>query len=273
MNALFVWLLGLGALALALVLFAILLVASEIGYRFGRGRASRATGAGDNFTVTATLTSGMVGLLAFILGLTINFAQNRYEVRRDLVVAEANALDTAWQRARVIGGPDGDAIAEGIHRYARLRLAFTQGSAATAEGAIGAPAEHEKSEIWAHAAELARAAPTPITATLITALNDMFDDAQAQRFAFLDTAPVVMLEMLLLGAILAIGATGYESGSRGGRQPLLTCLLLVMWTGGMVITVDLSRPRLGLIQVDSRPLVWTIEEMDHAPPPPPVVQP
>jgi hypothetical protein len=75
--------------------------------------------------------------------------------------------------------------------------------------------------------------------------------------------------MLLLGAILAIGAMGYESGSRGVRQPLLTSLLLVMWTGGMVMTVDLSRPRLGLINVDARPLMWTLEEMDRAPPLPP----
>jgi hypothetical protein len=32
----------------------------------------------------------------------------------------------------------------------------------------------------------------------------------------------------------------------------------------MVITIDLSQPRLGAIPVDARPLEWTIQEIDEA---------
>jgi hypothetical protein len=53
------------------------------------------------------------------------------------------------------------------------------------------------------------------------------------------------------------------------RQPILTSLLLLMWTGGMVITVDLSRARLGTIRVDPTPLQWTLHEMAPPPSPPP----
>jgi hypothetical protein len=268
MDALFVWLLGLGSLVLGLALFAALSLASEVGYRFGLLRRARVGAAGGDHTVTATLTAGMVALLAFILGLTINFAQNRFEVRRDLVVDEANAIGTAWLRAHLIGAPDGEAIAEGIHRYARLRLEFTRTPAAASAESLTLQTHRQAAEIWERAAVLARAAPTPITATLITALNTMFDDAQAQRFAFLGEAPGVMLEMMFLGAILAIGAMGYEAGLRGPRQLLLTSLLLAMWTGGMVMTVDLARPRLGAVRVDPQPLEWTLEEIEHAPPTP-----
>jgi hypothetical protein len=43
-----------------------------------------------------------------------------------------------------------------------------------------------------------------------------------------------------------------------------------MWAGGMVMTVDLNRARVGAIPVDVRPLEWTIQEIDeaHAPPSP-----
>ena len=43
---------------------------------------------------------------------------------------------------------------------------------------------------------------------------------------------------------------------------MLTSLLLLMWTGGIVMTFDLNQPRLGNIPVDSSPLKWTIQEFD-----------
>ena len=263
MNAVFVWLLGAGSLTLGLALFLTLTMASEIGFRFGRWRGARPGADKAEHATTATLTSGMVALLAFILGLTINFAQNRFEVRRDLVVSEANFIATAWLRARVVGGPEGEAIAAHVRHYAQIRLDFTRATSAKAADGLNDAASQEADEIWRHTGEVARAAPTPITASLISALNEMFDSAQAQRFAFLGEAPAMMLEMMMLGAMLAIGALGYETGLHGPRQPVLTSLLLVMWTAGMVLTLDLNRPRLGAIGVDARPLVWTIEEIDH----------
>jgi hypothetical protein len=262
-NAVFVWLLSAGALVLGLAILLILAVACELGYRFGRRRGATLVQGADH-AVTATLTSGMVGLLAFILGLTINFAENRYEARRELVVTEANAIGTAWLRARLVGGPEGEAISGLVRQYAQTRLDFTRASADSAFSDLNTRTSQEAHEIWEQASQAARTAPTPITATLINALNEMFDSAQAQRFAFQGETPNAMLDLMILGAIIAIGALGYETGLRGPRQPVLTSLLLVMWAGGMVMTVDLNRPRLGAIRVDPRPLEWTIQEMDAA---------
>ncbi|HEY2482228.1 MAG TPA: hypothetical protein VGI30_08535 [Caulobacteraceae bacterium] len=259
MNAAFVWFLNAGTWFLGTVVFIALVGACEVGYRLGR-RQARPQDA--DHTVTATLTAGMVGLLAFILGLTINFAQSRYETRRDLVVTEANAIGTAWMRAKLIGGPEGQAMAGLIRRYAQDRLEFTRARADSPLAAGDGGAGQEASAIWDLAAQAARKAPTPITATLIIALDEMFDSAQSQRFAFLGEAPGGMFEALVLGAIIAIGAMGYETGLRGPRQPVLTTLLLIMWTGGIVMTADLNLARHGSILVDTRPLEWTIHEID-----------
>ncbi len=263
MNALFVWLLSASSLVLGLALLLILTAACEIGYRFGRRRGVTLAEGADH-TVTATLTAGMVGLLAFILGLTINFAENRFEARRELVVTEANAISGAWQRAKLVGGPEGDAISSLVRQYAQIRLDFTRASADRPLGDLGARTSEVAREISEQLGQAARKAPTPITATLVTAIDEMFDSAQAQRFAFLDETPNAILDMMFLGAIIAIGAMGYETGLRGARQPVLTSLLLVMWAGGMVMTVDLNQPRLGAIRVDARPLEWTIQEIDEA---------
>jgi len=39
----------------------------------------------------------------------------------------------------------------------------------------------------------------------------------------------------------------------------LSSLLLLMWSGGMLLIVDLSLPRAGNVKADVAPLVWTIE--------------
>jgi hypothetical protein len=39
-----------------------------------------------------------------------------------------------------------------------------------------------------------------------------------------------------------------------------------MWTGAMVLIIDLNRPRLGAIRVDPGPLLWTIQGFTAPPP-------
>jgi hypothetical protein len=262
MNTIFADLLGIGTLALALAIFLVLSLACEAGFQFGQRRGKRATPDDHDHAVTATLTSGMLALLAFILGLTVNYAQGRFETRRDLVVTEANAIGTAWLRARLVGGPDGEAIAADIRQFAQTRLEFTQAGRDGPVEALNERTSQESADIWSHATAAARASPTPIMATLLNALNEMIDDAQSQRFAFLGEAPGAMLDFMMLGSILAIGAMGYEMGLRRGRQLVLSSLLLLMWTGAMVMTVDLNRPRAGIARTDARPLEWTIHDID-----------
>jgi hypothetical protein len=45
----------------------------------------------------------------------------------------------------------------------------------------------------------------------------------------------------------------------GRCQVVLSSLLLLMWSGGMLLIVDLSLPRAGNVKADVAPLVWTIE--------------
>ena len=261
MTWFFVPLISAGVFVLAAVLFVLLSAACEAGYRVGRWRGTKLQLTKEEVDTTNTLTAGMLALLAFILGFTIDFAQQRFEARRDLVVEEANAIGTAWHRAEMIGGSEGAAIAADIADYTKVRLAFTRADLGAPLPALIARTGALQDDIWTHATRLARAEPNPITATLTTALNTMFDAAHSQRFAFEAQVPTDMLTMLLCGSILAIGAMGFQMGLAGARQPILSSLLLLMWTGGMVVTVDLNRSRVGHIRVDVAPIEWTMHEI------------
>lgn len=249
----------LGLAALAVYLFLSLLLVTEIGYRVGRvthtGRAARP----DETACVSTLTAGMLGLLAFTLSLSINFAQNRYETRRGMVLTEANAIGTAWLRTKLIEGDEGRVIAAKIEDFARARVAFT-----TADTEAEVPALIERTnvlqaEIWQSMDIIAHRSPNPVTTALVNALNEMFDDAMAQQFAYASSVPGGILIGLYVGSLLSIGALGYQFGLTGNRQIVLSSLLLLMWTGAMVLIADLNWPRMGHLRAEVAPLEWTIQ--------------
>jgi hypothetical protein len=254
----------LGLVATAVFLFLSLLLAAEVGYRLGQRVAMVTSTRSEDASVTSTLTAGMIGLLAFTLGLSISYAQNRFEVRRDLVQVEANAIGTAWLRAQLIAPPEGPAIAAKIEDYARVRLAFTIAVSEADVPALVAQTNGLQADIWRDMQVVAQRSPTPITVALINSLNDMFDESAAQQFAYESRVPANIQMMLYFGALLAIGALGYQVGLIGKRQIVLTSLLLIMWSGGMLLIVDLNQPRIGRVRVDPAPLVWVLQEFSAA---------
>ncbi len=265
MNSIFLPIIGMGVVVLGLFFFVVLGVAFWTGFNLGRRRGARLEETEKESTATSTLTASMLGLMAFVLGLTINVAQSRFEARREMVTTEANTIGTAWLRARLVGGPEGEAMAGLIHDYARTRLAFTAADHDAPIPGLIARTGEQQGQIWALATSVAQKAPTPITASLIGALNQMFDSSLSQRFAFEGVVPGDMVNLLFFGSMLAVGAMGYLIGLSGVSQPVLTSLLLIMWSGGLAMTVDLERPRLGDIRVETTPLEWTIQGMESGP--------
>jgi hypothetical protein len=263
----FIWLVGENLLVYSGLIFALLGVASEAGFRAASRRARRQPNREHDREGVGTITAGMMGLLSFTLGLSIGYAQDRAETRRGLVVHEANAIGTAWLRAKLVEGEEGPAIAGLIEELARVELAFIAAKSTEPEAELIARHIALQDRIWGLAQTLVQAHPTTVTTALVTALNQMFDLALAQRFAFDGRVPPTLAWMLLCGALLAIGAMGYQFGILGSRHPFLLALLLTMWSGGLVLVADLNRPRLGSIRVDPAPLIWMIQGF-AAPSPP-----
>ena len=92
-------------LAFWLLLFSLQWVAQAIGAWLGRRRVAGGAAPAEGVGV---VVGGMLGLLAFVLALTLSFATTRFEERRQGTLMEANALGTAWLRAKAIGHPRGE---------------------------------------------------------------------------------------------------------------------------------------------------------------------
>src|SRR5271154_4896348 len=90
---------------IVVLLFGLLMLAAEAGYRGGKIIAARQRVAGKPDEL-GTLQGAMIGLLALLLAFSLQMAVSRFEARRELMVKEANAIGTAGLRSRMLPDPD-----------------------------------------------------------------------------------------------------------------------------------------------------------------------
>jgi len=243
------------------ILLLLQLLAREFGYALGR-RSARSEAPVESVGVIVT---SMLGLLAFVLGLTLAYANTRFQERRQYTLAEAQSIGTSWLRAQALGAPHGSQITQHLENYARLRLEFINAPAHSDLAAINARTDALQTEIWSQLRDVVRNRTDPVAVSLLTSLNETFDLATAQRYAF-ESGPAPQLVLLLLFMTMAsMGGLGYQFGLRGRPLRIITLLLLGMWTTVLLVIIDLGAPRVGRIRTDAGPLLWTIESFTTGP--------
>lgn len=246
-----------GLAVFALLIFAILLLAYGVGVLIGRWYQGR-----TEATVEATsfVTNGLLGLLAFTLGLTIAMAQGRFEARRATSLAETNAIGTAWLRASAYEHPRAAEIARLLEDYTRQRLEFVEAPLKLGQlDRLNAEAGRMQGVMWGHVTAILRERSDPLTAALQASLNDVIDQGAAQRWAFSAPIPGELLFFLIGMTLLTIGTIGYQFGLKRLGSPVLAVLLIMVWTGAMVLVVDLATARFGMVLPDSAPYHWTLD--------------
>jgi hypothetical protein len=253
MNRLFEFLLG-NQWAFAVVIAAVLLSLSEVGYRIGlrlfatKDEARRSQIGG--------VQGAVLGLLALLLGFTFSMAVNRFELRRDLVLQEANAIGTTWLRAGLLPESHRAPVKELLRRFVAMRIKYqelTGDPAMLAEG-LRRCAEIEN-DLWQHAEAAAREAPTPITATFIITLNEMIDLDTARVTAHRNTIPAAVWVLLVFVAACGCLTSAYGSGAQGARSSFTSAFLPLLITVVIVLVFDLMHTHQGVVSISQQPLI------------------
>ena len=250
------WLGSLPLTVIALAILAVLVVAATIGYR---GHVWLLHRAGETESESHDyLLSAVLGLLALLLGFTFSLALNRHEDRRNLVVQEANAIDTAWLRAQILASPNKEAVSQLLRAYLDARLDWSETEGADNSSARTAVLQRK---LWAATGQAVRSEPNPqLSRALMDPMNQSFDLASARSAAGAAHVPDRVLTVLLLYAVLAAAMLGYTAAAKGKPQRIATVCVLVAVTLALVMILDIDRPRSGAIQVSEQPL----EELKQA---------
>ena len=237
------------------VFFALLLLASELGFRLGRSWQAK-TGE-DARSQLSTVQGAILALLGLLLAFTFSMAVSRYELRRTLVVEETNAISTTYLRAQLLPKPYAHEISSLFEDYVEARLDFYYAGIDPARLAqANKRTEHLQQQLWSQAIAAGKEDPYAITTGLfIQSLNEVID-APTKRLAALENrVPEIVYLLLLIGAILAVALIGYGYGLADRRNSLLIALLSLLITLVVLVTMDLDRPRRGLITVGQQSML------------------
>ena len=233
---------------ITLVMFAVLVVASEIGYRAGTRK--RGMPESDRSLMSGT-GAAMLGMLGLLLGFTLAMAIGRWDERRDIIVHESNAIGTLWLRAGLLEEPVRDELRETLGEYTETRIVLG-GSRDDLETWRAARVKSEMlhAQIWSAIERANSPGLSPaILSSLITAANELIDIHEMRLASIENYLPVSLLLLLLGVAAVATSflAWSFGAGTHGSRKAILMLGLLI--AAVLLLIMDLNRPQRGMIDV------------------------
>ena len=238
------------ALVIVGCLFVLMLLAIFAGLKTGKARLLRNQ---EENSGNQTVVASLFGLLGFLLAFTFGMSGGRFDNRREAVVKEANAIGTALLRADLYPSADKDAFRKDFKIYIEARIQYFEAGrdAAKMNKAIK-DAETTGKLLWDRATRLAQDKENIVqTNQMIPALNDMFDSATSRNIGEKARVPDSIVIMLFIMSVTSAFYVGYSAAGKGRLDWFIITGFCLLTAVVIYITLDLDRPRRGIIKVDS----------------------
>ena len=188
----------------------LLWLAARLGVRLGRWRDSRSEKQAPResleVVVSATLT-----LLGLIISFTFSMATTRYDLRRLYEEQEANAIGTEYVRAAILPAAEASEVKHLLTQYLARRIEFYDADDRSALPKIDAPTMLLQSRLWAAVQPQAAAQPNPVTALIVSGMNDVLNSQGYTQFAWWNRIPTTAWSLAIFIAVLANLLVGYSA--------------------------------------------------------------
>ena len=240
------------------------IVLVEIGKAIGRkalGRSDERASAAFNVAQTAIFS-----LSALILAFSFSLAESRFDIRRNLVVDEANAIGTTYQRAGYLPANDRARFRSALTLYTRLRLeAYTYNPDLNARLRAERDSIRLQSRLWSIAGAAGRADNRNVQLALVTqSLNQTIDLSAAQAAALRIHLPDEVIALIIVLTFASAFSFGLIFGFARSRFIGASVVLPFILAFLVNTIIDLDRPQTGLIHVDLTPLQTQLQSMEKS---------
>ena len=181
-------------------------------------------------------------------------ADSRYDQRKILEEAEANAIGTEYLRADLLPPADAARTRTLLRAYLDQRiLFFTYGDEARL-ARLNRQTNQLQNELWAAVRTPTAQQPTPVAALAVAGMNDVINSQGYTQAAIWNRIP--QAAWLLLGAIavLSNALLGYGSRDSKGWRRRLGLILPLAVSVSFLLIADIDAPRHGLIRVNPQNL-------------------
>ena len=231
-----------------LTLFILMSAARLLAERIRRHR-SLAVGEGLSQAGEGLIATSVVGLLSLLIAFTFSLALSRHELRRTLVVEEANAIGVAYMRAQLVQEPYRTELSQIILSYAQVRRVSGE-LTGPAQLAAQEHSEALQAPLWQKTAEAAGAANAPAMANFLVQSVTRMIEVEAQRKAALAARiPPAVLFALMAFSIGVAGIFGYVAAGAHAHRKRISLVMFMLVTLAFLLILDLDRPGDGLITV------------------------
>lgn len=256
------WLITAPVPLIAITLMAAMLATATIAALARRsliGRLGELKGGADGYII-----SGVLGLLALLTSFTFAIAVDRYETRRHLVLEESNAIGTAYLRAQLLPEPHRARLSDLLVRYTDNRIALAPLKPGDEQDRRIVTNDALVTELWA-----ATAAATPsiqayeYSGSLIEAVNAVIDLDASRKAARAAHVPPRVFAALIIYQLIGAGVLGCIISSR--IDWTAAGLLFLLFTGVLILMLDLDRPLDGGVRTSQRPMQDLLHFMHSAP--------
>ena len=232
-------------------LLVVILALLEVGRRIGIHRRkvdpeSASAGLG-------TVDGAVFGLMGLLIAFTFSGAAARFDVRRQLVGEEANAIGTAYLRLELLSQSAQPVLRQDFRDYLDARLAILPKLQISIEAAKQELARSIafQDKIWNEAVAACRETNSPATTTLVlSSLNQMIDITTTRLVAQQMHPHVVVFYGFGLLVMASSLLAGYGMAGSKLRSWMHMLVFAVVMAGSTYVILDLEYPRIGLIRVD-----------------------
>lgn len=241
---------------IAVGLFTAMLLANQLGYRFG-ARSS----ADDNSELksqTTAIQAGIMGLLALLLGFTFNMSLQRYDARSNVVIEETGVISNAVMRAKMLPEEFRQPALNLLKRYIDERITLSSVDLSKRPKRIElnlrvTTLQQQMFDLAMNAAEVDHRALT--SGAFLQALTSLVQ-VEGKRSAMLQLhVPEPVILLLFTVFITTGGILGYSSGLGRKRPKFPTIIMSALIVLVVFIIIDLDRPKRGIIKVNQDSLV------------------
>ena len=199
------------------------------------------------------IQSSMLTLLGLLIAFTFSMAVNRYDLRKNFEEAEANAIGTEFVRADLLGAADATKMRALLRDYLDQRVLFYSARDPRRVAEINARTARLQNELWAVVVPLA-ATPTPISALVITGMNDVLNSQGYAQAAWWNRIPLAAWLLMTALAFVCTMSIGYGASSATADNPLRLVLPGVLAIAFFLIA-DIDSPNGGVIRVSAENLI------------------
>ena len=228
-----------------------MVICTLAGREFGRrSLAAEPERTNSGFGVTSGAVFGLLGLL---IAFTFSGAASQFDMRRQLIVQEVNAISTAHARLDLLPSQSRLELSNILRDYVAAQLAAYRMLASVEAARLEfARVKLLQDEIWKKTvAACSQSDGKPICLLLLPALNGMFDITTARTVALHTHAPLVIFGLLIavaLASALLVGDAMAESRASSWIHAIIFVLVLVVT---IYVIIDLENPRAGVIRIQA----------------------